>query len=68
MSKTVVVSVETVVKHPLYAKYVRKRKKYYAHDDENKCKIGDIIRIREARPLSKLKRWYVEEIIERREG
>jgi small subunit ribosomal protein S17 len=68
MDKTVVVRVESLVKHPLYGKYVKRRKKYYAHDEKNECRVGDVVRIKETRPLSKLKRWYVEEIIERREG
>ncbi len=67
MNKTVVVSVETAKRHPLYGKTLRSSKKYKAHDEENRCKTGDIVRIRETRPLSKDKRWVVEEIL-RREG
>ncbi|WP_457640671.1 30S ribosomal protein S17 [Persephonella sp.] len=63
MDKTVVVAVERYVPHPLYGKRVKKTTKFYAHDEENKCKIGDIVRIRESRPLSKLKRWVVIEIL-----
>lgn len=64
MDKTVVVAVERKFPHPLYGKQVKKTKKFYAHDEENKCKEGDIVRIRETRPLSKLKRWEVIEIIQ----
>lgn len=63
MNKTVKVSVERIFKHPKYHKYVRKTKKYLVHDEENKCKEGDIVIIREGRPFSKLKRFYVKEII-----
>jgi small subunit ribosomal protein S17 len=64
MDKTVVVAVERKFPHPLYEKQVKKTKKFYAHDEENKCNEGDIVRIRETRPLSKLKRWVVVEIIQ----
>lgn len=67
MDKTVVVVVETLVQHPLYKKYIRRRKKYYAHDEKNECEVGDIVRIMETRPLSKLKRWRVVEIIKKAE-
>ncbi|RUM59333.1 MAG: 30S ribosomal protein S17 [Persephonella sp.] len=63
MDKTVVVAVERYVPHPLYKKRVKKTTKFYAHDEENKCKVGDIVRIREHRPISKLKRWIVVEIL-----
>ena len=52
-------------KHPIYRKFVSKTKKYYAHDEKNECNIGDTVRIMETRPLSKLKRWRLIEIIER---
>lgn len=64
MEKTVVVSVETLVEHPLYKKRVKMTKKFKAHDEQNQCKIGDKVRIMETRPLSKDKRWRVVEIIE----
>ncbi|MCS7178948.1 MAG: 30S ribosomal protein S17 [Anaerolineae bacterium] len=67
MQKTVVVQVERTRRHPLYGKVVRVRKKYYAHDEENTCRTGDLVRIVESRPLSRLKRWVVEEILERSE-
>jgi small subunit ribosomal protein S17 len=62
MDKTVVVEIERKISHPLYGKRIKRRKKFYAHDPENKCQIGDIVRIRETRPLSKLKRFEVIEI------
>lgn len=64
MDKTVVVSVETLVEHPLYKKRVRQTKTFKAHDEQNQCKVGDKVRIMETRPLSKDKRWRVVEIIE----
>lgn len=64
MDKTVVVAVENRSPHPKYLKIVVKTQKYKAHDEENKCKIGDRVRIRETRPLSRTKRWTVAEIIE----
>ena len=63
-SKTVVVLVERRVQHPVYKKYIRKRKKFYAHDENEKASLGDLIRIVSTRPLSKLKRWRVDKIIE----
>jgi len=68
MDKTVVVMVERTQRHPLYGKVIRRRKKFYAHDEENACREGDLVRIVESRPLSRLKRWVVEEILERAEG
>ena len=65
MDKTVTVLVERRVKHPLYGKIVTRSKKYHAHDEKNECNIGDTVRIMETRPLSKLKRWRLTEIIER---
>lgn len=65
MDKSVVVQVERLVKHPLYKKYIRRRNKYMAHDQENTCQIGDRVLITEARPLSKVKRWRVSRIIEK---
>ena len=65
MDKTVVVSINRLSKHPVYKKYVRKRKKFYVHDENNECNVGDVIRFMETRPLSKLKRWRFVEFIER---
>ena len=63
MEKTVVVAVDYLRPHPIYRKTVRKTNKFYAHDEENRCSMGDTVRIEEMRPLSKLKRWRVVEII-----
>jgi small subunit ribosomal protein S17 len=68
MQKTVVVAVESLVPHPLYGRRIRRTKKYKAHDEENQCQIGDIVRIVETRPLSKEKRWRVVEILSRPRG
>ncbi|MBO8139624.1 MAG: 30S ribosomal protein S17 [Thermosipho sp. (in: Bacteria)] len=65
MDKTVVVAVNTLVKHPTVGKYIKRTKKYYAHDENNECSIGDTVEIIESRPLSKLKRWRVLRIVER---
>ncbi len=65
MDKTVVVSVETRVKHPIYQKTVKRTYKLKAHDEENSCKIGDKVKVMETRPLSKDKRWRVVEIVEK---
>ena len=68
MDKTVVVSVERLVRHPRYGKVLRRVKKFKAHDEENACRVGDTVRIVESRPLSREKRWVVEEIVKRIEG
>ncbi len=65
MDKTVVVMVETLVKHPLYGKFIKKRKKFMAHDENNSCQVGDKVLIEETRPLSRHKRWRVREILEK---
>ena len=65
MDKTITVLVERKVKHPLIGKVVVKSNKFHAHDEKNECNIGDTVRIMETRPLSKLKRWRLTEIIER---
>lgn len=65
MDKTVVVSVVRVTRHPLYGKVVKISKKYKAHDETNDAKVGDRVRIRECRPISKDKKFFVEEILER---
>ena len=65
MDKTVVVEVEDRVKHPKYAKVIRRTKKYKAHDAENACGRGDRVRLMETRPLSATKRWRVTEILEK---
>ncbi len=65
MDKTISVSVERRVKHPIYGKFVKKSKKFLAHDESNDVNIGDTVKIMETRPLSKNKRWRLVEIIER---
>ena len=65
MDKTIIVAVEQLTKHPTVKKFVRKRKKLYAHDKENQCQEGDLVEVIETRPLSKLKRWRVSRIIEK---
>lgn len=67
MDKTVVVTVESYRPHPLYKKRVRRIKKFKAHDEQNSCHIGDVVRIEETRPLSKEKRWRVVEIVSKGE-
>ncbi len=64
MDKTVVVSVDSVRRHPLYHKRITRSKKFVAHDEANACKPGDLVRIEETRPMSKRKRWIVREIVE----
>lgn len=63
MDKTIVVLVERLVKHPQYGKYVKKIKKFYAHDENNECGIGDTVKIIESRPISKKKTWMLSEVI-----
>ncbi len=65
MDKTIVVSVERNVKHPIYGKIVKRTYKLKAHDEENKCQIGDKVKVMETRPLSKDKRWRLVEVIEK---
>jgi len=65
MDKTVTVTVERKVQHPMYGKFIKKSKKYVAHDDKNECNEGDTVKIMETRPLSKRKRWRLVEILER---
>jgi small subunit ribosomal protein S17 len=65
MQKTIVVEVSRRVPHPLYKRIIGKRKKFYAHDEEGSAKTGDVVRIVECRPLSKLKRWKLAEVIRR---
>jgi small subunit ribosomal protein S17 len=67
MDKTVTVAVDYLKPHPLYRKIIRKTSKFHAHDEENTCKVGDLVRIEETRPLSRTKRWLVVEIVQRGE-
>lgn len=67
MDKTIVVEIERKIKHPLYGKYIRRRSKMYAHDADNTCKTGDVVMIKQSRPLSKNKHWVLVEILEKAE-
>jgi small subunit ribosomal protein S17 len=66
MDKTVVVLVNRLIKHPVYKKYVRRRAKFMAHDEQNSARMGDTVEIIQSRPLSRLKRWRLTKIVERR--
>lgn len=68
MDKTIVVSVVSLKKHRIYKRTYKQTKHFYAHDEENTCQIGDVVRIQETRPLSKLKRWKLVEITKRGSG
>lgn len=65
MQKTIVVEVTRQKSHPLYGRVIKRSKKFYAHDEQGQAQIGDVVRLRETRPLSKLKRWNLEEIVRR---
>ena len=65
MDKTITVTIERRVKHPIYGKFVKTTKKFKAHDEKNDAKAGDIVKISETRPLSKTKRWRLVEVVER---
>jgi small subunit ribosomal protein S17 len=65
MEKTITVAVERKVKHPIYGKFLKKTTKFHAHDEKNECSEGDTVKIMETRPLSKLKRWRLVEIVEK---
>ncbi|MCB0395363.1 MAG: 30S ribosomal protein S17 [Flavobacteriales bacterium] len=65
MNKTIVVSVERKMKHPIYGKFIKKTNKFMAHDEKEECAIGDTVRIMETRPLSKSKRWRLVEVLEK---
>lgn len=65
MDKTITVSVERKLRHPIYGKFVKKSKKFLAHDEKNQCDEGDLVKITESRPLSKRKRWRLTEVIEK---
>ena len=65
MAKTITVSVERKVKHPIYGKFVKKTTSFHAHDEMNECTVGDVVRIMESRPLNKSKRWRLVEVIEK---
>ena len=65
MDKTITVTVERKVKHPLYGKFLKKTTKFHAHDEKNECSIGDTVKIMESRPMSKTKRWRLVEVVEK---
>ncbi|MFZ0391756.1 MAG: 30S ribosomal protein S17 [Calditrichia bacterium] len=65
MTKTAVIAVERLIKHPMYKKYVKRTTRFKAHDEKNECQVGDVVKIMETRPLSKDKRWRIVEIIEK---
>ena len=65
MDKTVVVAVEIKTKHPLYGKVVKRTRKLYAHDENNQCRVGDLVEVMETRPLSKTKRWRLVSVLEK---
>jgi len=65
MDKTIVVSIERLVKHATYGRYVRRRAKFKVHDEKSECRVGDVVRFMETRPLSKDKRWRFVEFVER---
>lgn len=65
MNKSAVVAIERFVKHPIYGKFVKKTTKFHIHDEKNECSIGDLIEIRESRPISKTKSWTLVKIIEK---
>ncbi|HLV01983.1 MAG TPA: 30S ribosomal protein S17 [Acidobacteriota bacterium] len=65
MDKSIVVSVDRLVKHPLYGKTIRRTSKFMAHDEKNECRVGDRVEIEECRPLSRKKRWILKRIIEK---
>jgi small subunit ribosomal protein S17 len=65
MDKTIVVAVERLFRHPRYEKIIRRTSKLYAHDDKNECQIGDKVKVMETRPLSKLKRWRLLQVLEK---
>ena len=66
MHKTITVMVERRVRHPIYERVIKRSKKYHAHDERNQCQIGDVVRIVETRPLSRTKRWRLQEVVRRR--
>ncbi len=68
MNKTIVVAVESLKRHRIYKRTYRQTKHFYAHDEENTCQVGDVVRIEETRPLSKLKHWRLVEILKRGSG
>jgi small subunit ribosomal protein S17 len=68
MQKTITVLIERRVKHPVYGKFITRSTKVHAHDEENKCQIGDTVTVQQSRPLSKTKAWRLLDIVERADG
>ena len=68
MDKTITVLVERLVKHPVYGKYIKRSTKFHAHDENNICKAGDLVEIKQSRPMSKLKSWTLVKVIEEARG
>ena len=68
MDKTITVLVERLVKHPVYGKYIKRSTKFHAHDENNICKVGDLVEIKQSRPMSKLKSWELVKVIEEARG
>ncbi|GAA5103456.1 30S ribosomal protein S17 [Wohlfahrtiimonas larvae] len=68
MDKTITVLVERLVKHPIYGKYIKRSTKFHAHDENNICKAGDLVEIKQSRPMSKLKSWELVKVIEEARG
>lgn len=64
MDKTITVVFERLVKHPMYGKYIKRSTKFYAHDENNECRIGDLVEIQQTRPISKLKTWGLKRVVE----
>jgi small subunit ribosomal protein S17 len=65
MDKTIVVAVENMMRHPVYGKTIKRTKKFKAHDENNECRAGDVVKIMETRPMSRMKRWRLVEIVKR---
>ena len=65
MQKTIVVAVKRSLKHPVYQKTIKRTSKLYAHDEKNECQIGDLVKVMETRPLSRLKRWRLLKVVEK---
>ncbi len=65
MDKTITVAIERLVKHPVYGKYIRRTTKLHAHDENNECREGDLVAVRQCRPLSKTKSWMLVSVVER---
>ena len=68
MNQSIVVRVDRTVRHPLYKKILRRSKRYMAHDQDNTCHVGDVVRITECRPISRMKRWRLMEVVTKAEG